>query len=128
MKAEKKTLIARICSVVINLIFAVAGFFGTLFGVLFMSPYPLLNFGGDVEPRVHGSEFLFGLFLIVISIVVPAVANLLLHRFWYSKCGLSKKWIYIPIVIITVGLLGFVAYVLIVDGYIDGWLEANWHW
>lgn len=128
MKTEKKTLIARICSVVINLIFAVAGFIGTLFGVLFMSPYPIINFGGEVEPKVYGSEFLFGLFLIVISIVVPAAANLLLHRFWYSKCSLSKKWIYIPMAIITVGLLGFAAYGMIVDGYIDGWLEATWHW
>ncbi len=128
MKLEKKTLIARSCSVVINLIFAFAGFFGTLFGILFMSPYPIIYFGGEVEPKVHVSEFLFGLFLIVISIVVPAVANLLLHRFWYSKCSLSKKWIYIPIAIITVGLLGFAAYVLINDGYIGGWLEATWHW
>ncbi len=128
MKAEKKTIIARICSVVINLFFAVAGFFGTLFGILFMSPYPIINFGGEVEPKVYGREFLFGLFLIVISIVVPAAANLLLHRFWYSKWGLSKKWIYIPMAITTVGLLGFACYCIIVDGYIDGWLEATWHW
>lgn len=128
MKTEKKTLIARICSVVINLIFAVAGFFGTLFGVLFMSPYPIINFGGEVDPKVYGSDFLFGLFLIVISIVVPVVANLLLHRFWYSKCSLSKKWIYIPMAIITVGLLGFAVWFIIVDGFVEGWLEATWYW
>ncbi|MBQ3162241.1 MAG: hypothetical protein IJC04_08970 [Oscillospiraceae bacterium] len=128
MKTEKKTLIARICSVVINLIFAVAGFFGTLFGLLFMSPYPLFSWGGYGELNVYASEFFIGLALLVGSIVVPVVANLLLHRFWYSKWGLSKKWIYIPIAIITVGLLGFACYFIIVDGYIEGWLEATWHW
>ena len=128
MKAEKKTIIARICSVVINLIFAVAGFFGTLFAMLYMSPFPLFNWGGYDELDIYASDFFAGVALLVVSIVVPAAANLLLHRFWYSKCGLSKKWIYIPMAIITVGLLGFAAYVLIVDGYIDGWLEATWHW
>lgn len=128
MKTEKKTIIARICSVVINLIFAVAGFFGTLFGLLFMSPYPLFSWGGYDELDVYAAEFFVGVAMVFGSVVVPAVANLLLHRFWYSKCSLSKKWIYIPIAIITVGLLGFAAYGMIVDGYIDGWLEATWHW
>ena len=128
MKAEKKTLIARICSVVVNLIFAVAGFFGTLFAILFMSPYPLFNFGGYDELDIYASDFFTGLALLVGSIVVPVIANLLLHRFWYSKCSLSKKWIYIPIAIITVGLLGFALYFLIADRYVDGWLEATWHW
>lgn len=128
MKTEKKTIIARICSVVINLIFAVAGFFGTLFGILYMSPFPLFNWGGYDELDIYASDFFTGLALLVGSIVVPVVANLLLHRFWYSKWGLSKKWIYIPIAIITVGLLGFACYCIIVDGYIDGWLEATWHW
>lgn len=128
MKTEKKTIIARICSVVINMIFAVAGFFGTLFGLLFMSPFPLINWGSYDELDIYASDFFTGVALLVGSIVVPVVANLLLHRFWYSKCSLSKKWIYIPIAIITVGLLGFAAYGIIVDGYIDGWLEATWHW
>ena len=128
MKTEKKTIIARICSVVINMIFAVAGFFGTLFGLLFMSPYPLFNWGGYDELDVYAADFFVGVAMVFGSVVVPAVANLLLHRFWYSKWGLSKKWIYIPIAIITVGLLGFAAYGMIVDGYIDGWLEATWHW
>lgn len=128
MKTEKKTLIARICSVVINMIFAVAGFFGTLFGLLFMSPFPLFNFGGYDELDIYASDFFAGVALLVVSIVVPAAANLLLHRFWYSKCSLSKKWIYIPMAIITVGLLGFAAYGMIVYGYIYGWLEATWHW
>ncbi|MBQ8175671.1 MAG: hypothetical protein IJ035_01370 [Oscillospiraceae bacterium] len=128
MKAEKKTIIARICSVVINLIFAVAGFFGTLFGLLFMSPYPLFSWGGYDELDIDAADFFTGVALLVGSIVVPVVANLLLHRFWYSKWGLSKKWIYIPIAIITVGLLGFACYFIIVDGYIEGWLEATWHW
>lgn len=128
MKTEKKTIIARICSVVINLIFAVAGFFGTLFGLLFMSPYPLFSWGGYDELNVYAADFFVGVAMVFGSVVVPAVANLLLHRFWYSKCSLSKKWIYIPMAIITVGLLGFAAYGMIVDGYIDGWLEATWHW
>ena len=128
MKTEKKTLIARICSVVINIIFAVAGFFGALFAMLYMSPFPWFSFGGYDELNIDAADFFTGVALLVVSIVVPVVANLLLHRFWYSKCSLSKKWIYIPIAIITVGLLGFAAYVLINDGYIDGWLEATWHW
>lgn len=128
MKTEKKTIIARICSVVINLIFAVAGFFGTLFGLLFMSPYPLFSWGGYDELDVYAADFFVGVAMVFGSVVVPAVANLLLYRFWYSKCSLSKKWIYIPMAIITVGLLGFAAYGMIVDGYIDGWLEATWHW
>ena len=128
MKTEKKTIIARICSVVINLIFAVAGFFGTLFGLLFMSPYPLFSWGGYDELDVYAADFFVGVAMVFGSVVVPAVANLLLHRFWYSKWGLSKKWIYIPIAIITVGLLGFACYFIIVDGYIEGWLEATWHW
>lgn len=128
MKTEKKTIIARICSVVINLIFAVAGFFCTLFGLLFMSPYPLFSWGGYDELDVYAADFFVGVAMVFGSVVVPAVANLLLHRFWYSKWGLSKKWIYIPIAIITVGLLGFAAYGMIVDRYIDGWLEATWHW
>lgn len=128
MKTEKKTLIARICSVVSNLIFAVAGFFGTLFGLLFMSPYPLINWGNYDELNVYAADFFTGVAMVFGSVVVPAVANLLLHRFWYSKWGLSKKWLYIPMAIITAGLLGFAAYGMIVDGYIDGWLEATWHW
>ncbi len=129
MKTEKKTIIARICSVVINLIFAVAGFFGTLFGLMVLDPYTFQLFREDYdETEVYGGDFLGGLFLIVVSIVVPIAVNFHLHRFWYSKCSLSKKWIYIPMAIITVGLLGFAAYGMIVDGYIDGWLEATWHW
>ena len=128
MKTEKKTIIARICSVVINMIFAVAGFFGTLFGLLFMSPYPLFSWGGYDELDVYAADFFVGVAMVFGSVVVPAVANLLLHRFWYSKWGLSKKWIYIPMAIITVGLLGFAAYALINDGYISGWLKATWHW
>ena len=128
MKTEKKTIIARICSVVINMIFAVAGFFGTLFGLLAMSPFPLFSWGDYDELDVYAADFFVGVALLVVSIVVPVVANLLLYRFWYSKCSLSKKWIYIPIAVITVGLLGFAAYGVIVDRYIDGWLEATWHW
>ena len=120
------TLAAKVLSVVINLIFAVAGFVGTVFGLLFMSPYPLINFGQDVEPKVQGGDFLFGLFLIVISIVVPVIANLLLHRFWYSKCSLSKKWIYIPMAIITVGLL--LICVIMAADYMNGWVKAIWYW
>ena len=123
---EKKTIIARICSVVINLLFAFAGFIGTIFGMLFMSPYPLINFGQDVEPKVQGGDFLCGLFLIAVSIVVPVIANLLLYRFWYSKCTLSKKWIYIPIGIITVGLL--IICVITAADYMNGWVNAIWYW
>ena len=90
------TLAAKVLSVVINLIFAVAGFFGTLFGLLAMSPFPLFSFDGYDELNIYASDFFVGVALLVVSIVVPAVANLLLHCFWYSKWGLSKKWIYIP--------------------------------
>ena len=129
MKAEKKTIIARICSVVINLIFAVAGFFGTLFGLIVLDPYPFQLFREDYgEPEVYGYDFLGGLFLIVVSVVVPIAVNFLLHRFWYSKCGLSKKWIYIPMAIITVGLLGFAVYMIIYCEFIDGWVKGTWYW
>ncbi len=122
------TFAAKVLSVVINVLLAFAGFVGTLLGVILLSPYPFQLFGGYNEPEVYGVDFLWGLFLIVISIVVPVIANLLLHRFWYSKCSLSKKWIYIPITIITVGLLTVSIFFIVVEGYIDGWLEATWHW
>ncbi|MBQ8175672.1 MAG: hypothetical protein IJ035_01375 [Oscillospiraceae bacterium] len=118
---------AKVLSVVINVLLAFAGFVGTLWGVILLYPYSFQLSGGYNEPEVYGVDFLWGLFLIVISIVVPAIANLLLYRFWYSKCGLSKKWIYIPITIITVGLLT-VSVFFIVVGYIDGRINAEWHW
>ena len=124
---DRKVIITRVCSVVINLILAFAGFVGTLFGLLFMSPYPLISFGGYAEPKVWGTDFLIGLFLLAVSIVVPVIANLLLYRFWYSKCGLSRKWINIPIGIITVGLLAFSVFIIITNGYLDGWINAIWY-
>ena len=123
---EKKTIISRVCSVVINLILAFAGFVGTVFGMLFMSPYPLINFGQPVEPRVQGSDFICGLFLVFVSIVVPVIANLLLYRFWYSKCSLSRKWVNIPIAIISAGLL-LICVICAID-YMDGWINAVWYW
>ncbi len=123
---DKKAVIIRVCSVAINAVLAFAGFVGTVFGLLFMSPYPIINFGHPVEPRVCMSDFILGLIMIFAAVIVPVIVNLVLYRFWYSKNGLSRKWINIPIGIITAGLL-FISVVTAVN-YMDGWLSAVWYW
>lgn len=124
MKPTTKTIITRVLSVIIDVILAFAGSAAMIFGTILLYPYPLITYGNYVEPRIYIPDFITGIIIILLTLTVPVVLNLLLYHFWYRKCGLSKKWIIIPIIIIAAILL--LTFIIIAKDFMADWFIAEW--
>ncbi len=117
----KDSTAAKVVSVIVNIITAAGSVFLCLIGYLFTVPFRIFM----APYTIDGNYFSIGIFVFIISVLLPIIVNFLLSKL-HKKFGVSKKWAIVPAVIFSsVILLLILIYVISVG---DGFSTARWNW
>lgn len=120
-KTSSWSIVAKIFSVIFNLVLAFCVFWAVALGLWVISADGLFVKGDNI----YISDFITGMILIETSIFLPYGLNFILHKLWYQKTGLSKWWIF-PDIIIGVVVFAVCIVVIIAGDYINDWSTLPW--
>ena len=119
----KKTIIIRICIIFGNILLAAGELLGLIWGLILISPYPLINFG-TADPKIYISDFVPGAILLFLIIAVPLLVNLIMYKKIYKKKNIHKAWAIAP-----AAIMSSVAICLITLNVYNEWhgfMNAQW--
>ena len=119
----KKTIIIRACIILGNMLLAAGALLGLIFGLILISPYPLINFGTS-DPKIYISDFVSGAALLFLITAVPLLVNLIIYKKVYKKKNIHKAWAIVPAAIIS----GVAICLITLNVYNEwnGFINAEW--
>ncbi len=119
-KKSSWSIVAKVFSVILNLVLAYGVFWAVAFGLWLISADGLFR-----SDKIYTSDFIAGLILLETSVFLPYGLNFLLYKIWYRKVNISKWWIF-PAIIIGCGMFVVCVFNIISGDFIDDWATVEW--
>ncbi|MCM1505888.1 MAG: hypothetical protein NC177_01955 [Ruminococcus flavefaciens] len=120
-KKSAWSIVAKVFSVILNLVLCYGVFWAIVFGLFLISPYGFLY----KSDTIYMSDFCTGFALLETAVFLLYGLNFLLYKIWYRKVDISKWWIFSAI-IIGVGVLAIVVLNVVSGDYIKDWSTIEW--